>query len=89
MTQQEFNKEQLFHNLINQCIEKDLPYWYILEESKRSKWNLNPRQIELISDLLNVNNLDVTFAALDLGILNVDNRTKKVIEKQRKRNEEI
>lgn len=88
MTQTEFNKQELFLNLIKQTIEKGLGYRFILDEFKRNKWNLNLSQAELISNELEINQFQILLYALDINILNTDNRTKKIIEKQRKNKEE-
>ncbi len=83
-TQKEFNKQEQFDNLILQALSKDLPYSYILEEMKRSKWNLNVAQAEKLANKFNVNMVQVLFTAEDLNILNVDPRTKKALKIQRK-----
>lgn len=88
MTQQEFNKQELFQNLIKQTNEKNLGYRFILDEFKRNKWNINLVQAEEVSKGLNMNMYPVLLYALDLNILNVDNKTKKIIEKQRKNKEQ-
>lgn len=87
MTQTEFNKQELFTNLIKQTKEKDLGYRFILDEFKRNKWNINAVQAEQVSVELNINMFLVLLYAQDLNILNVDNRLKKIIEKQRKNKE--
>lgn len=88
MTQTDFNKQELFENLIKQAQEKSLGYRFIVDEFKRNKWNLNLVQAEDISKGLNINMYPVLLYALDLNILNVDKKTKKVIEKQRKNKEQ-
>lgn len=88
MNQTEFNKEERFNNLIKQAKEKQLGYQFVLEEVKRNHWNVNAKQVELISTTLDFNNALVLFHALDLNILNVDNQTKKALNKQRKNRED-
>lgn len=87
MTQQDFNKQERFLNLIKQSKEKNLGYRFILDEFKRNKWNINLLQAETLSTELNVNMFLVLLYATDLNILNVDAKTKKVIEKQKKNKE--
>ena len=88
MNQSEFNKEERFNNLIKQAKEKQLGYQFVLEEVKRNHWNVNAKQVELISTTLEFNNALVLFYALDLNILNVDAKTKKALNKQRKNKED-
>ena len=83
-TQQEFNKQEQFDNLILQALGKDLPYSYVLEEMKRNKWNLNVVQSEKLANRFNINMVQILFMAEDLNILNVDPRTKKALKLQRK-----
>jgi hypothetical protein len=87
MTQTEFNKNELFLNLIKQTKEKELGYRFILDEFKRNKWNVNLIQAEKMSIELNVNMFLILLYAQDINILNVDSKTKKIIEKQRKNKE--
>ena len=87
MTQTEFNKQELFTNLIKQTKEKELGYRFILDEFKRNKWNLNLVQAETLSNELGINMFLILLYAQDINILNVDNKTKKIIEKQRKNKE--
>ena len=84
MNQQEFNKQEIFDNLIKTALEKKLGYQFILQEFKRNKWNLNTNQAEKIGLALNFNPVLVLLGADDLNILNVDSKTKKAIQKQRK-----
>lgn len=70
--------------LINQALEKDLTYIYVLSEIKRKKWNLNLKQAEHLSTKFNVNMVRILFSAEDLNILNVDSKTKKALKTQRK-----
>ncbi len=70
--------------LINQALEKDLTYTYVLSEIKRKKWNLNLKQAEHLSTKFNVNMVRILFSAEDLNILNVDSKTKKALKTQRK-----
>lgn len=87
MTQTEFNKQELFSNLIKQSKEKNLGYRFILDEFKRNKWNINVVQAEQVSVELGINMFLILLYAQDLNILNVDSKTKKIIEKQRKNKE--
>jgi hypothetical protein len=87
MTQTEFNKNELFLNLIKQTKERELGYRFILDEFKRNKWNINLIQAEKISIELDVNMFLILLYAQDINILNVDSKTKKIIEKQRKNKE--
>ena len=84
MNQSEFNKQERFNALIVEAQSKGLPYTFILEEVKRNKWNINPKQAEQISNSLNINTAKILFTAYELNILNADNKTKKVIQKQLK-----
>lgn len=84
MNQQEFNKQAQFENLIKTALDKKLGYQFILQEFKRNKWNLNLKQAEKIGLALNFNPVLVLIGADDLNILNVDNKTKKAIQKQKK-----
>lgn len=84
MNQSEFNKQERFNALIAEAQSKGLPYTFILEEVKRNKWNINPKQAEQISNSLNINTAKILFTAYELNILNADNKTKKVIQKQLK-----
>ena len=70
--------------LINQALEKDLTYTYVLSEKKKKKWNLNLKQAEHLSTKFNVNMVRILFSAEDLNILNVDSKTKKALKTQRK-----
>lgn len=88
MNQSDFNKQERFNALITEAQSKNLPYTFILEEVKRNKWNINPKQAEQISTLLSINTVKVLFTALELNILNADNKTKKAIQKQLKNKEQ-
>ncbi len=88
MNQSEFNKQERFNALIQEALTKGLTYKFILDESKRNKWNINARQAEEIATQLNINTVRVLFYALELNILNVDNKTKKALQKQLKNKEQ-
>jgi hypothetical protein len=88
MNQSEFNKQERFNALIQETVTKGLTYKFILDESKRNKWNINARQAEEIAAQLNINTVKVLFYALELNILNVDNKTKKALQKQLKNKEQ-
>lgn len=83
MNQAEFNKEQIFQNLLKQSKEKELGFRFILEEFKRYKWNLNLKQATLIANELNQNIDSILYYALDLNILNVESRIKKSLLKNK------
>lgn len=83
MNQSEFNKEQLFQNLIKQAKEKELGVSFVLSEFKRNKWNLNLKQATSIANELNVNIDTILYQALDLNILNVESKIKKALLKNK------
>lgn len=83
MNQSEFNKEQLFQNLIKQAKEKELGVSFVLSEFKRNKWNLNLKQATSIANELNVNIDTILYEALDLNILNVESKIKKALLKNK------
>jgi len=83
MNQSDFNKEQLFHNLIKQAKEKELGVGFILNEFKRNKWNLNLKQATFIANELETNIDSILYQALDLNILNVESKIKKALLKNK------
>jgi hypothetical protein len=83
MNQSEFNKEQLFQNLIKQAKEKELGVSFVLSEFKRNKWNLNLKQATSIANELDVNIDTILYQALDLNILNVESKIKKALLKNK------
>ena len=83
MNQSEFNKEQVFQNLIKQSQEKELGVSFILSEFKRNKWNLNLKQATTIANSLGVNIDSILYQALDLNILNVESKVKKALLKNK------
>lgn len=83
MNQSEFNKDQLFQNLIKQAKEKELGVSFVLSEFKRNKWNLNLKQATSIANELNVNIDTILYQALDLNILNVESKIKKALLKNK------
>ena len=83
MNQSEFNKEQIFQNLIKQAKEKELGYRFILEEFKRYKWNLNLKQATLLANDLDQPIDSILYYALDLNILNVETKVKKALLKNK------
>lgn len=68
-------------SLINKSLIDDLGYRFILEEVKRDKQMLNPKQVEFISDSLDLQYNRVLESALKMDILDVDSKTKKVLQK--------
>ena len=88
MTQSEFNKTSLIDGWIEQSIQKDLTYRFVVDEFQRSKWNINLIQAEYIADKLGINRMLILFYALELNILNVDAKTKKMITKALKNKHE-
>jgi hypothetical protein len=83
MNQSEFNKEQLFQNLLKQAKEKELDYRFILEEFKRYKWNLNLKQATFLANELDQPIDSILYYALDLNILNVETKIKKALLKNK------
>jgi hypothetical protein len=88
MNQSEFNKQERFNALIEEAKSKHLTYKFVLDESKRNKWNINAKQAEQIGNSLSTNTVKVLFYALEINILNVDNKTKKALQKQLKNKEQ-
>jgi len=84
MTQSDFSKNTHFQSIIDYAKSKDLGYQYVLEECKRLKWNINLKQSEDIANIFKVNHVLILFYADDINILNVDSKTKKNIQKQKK-----
>lgn len=83
MNQSEFNKEQIFQNLLKQAKEKELGFRFILEEFKRYKWNLNLKQATILANELDQPIDSILYYALDLNILNVDSKIKKALLKNK------
>ncbi len=84
MIQQEFNKQERFDKLIEETLSKDLGYRFILDSFKKNKWNLNMSQAITIANRLNYPVNRILYYALDLNILNVTTKEKKIIIKNRK-----
>jgi hypothetical protein len=77
--------DEKFKRLIQQAYENDMTYRYVLEEVKRDKQLIDPQQCESISAKLNVSFDRVIFYALDLNILDIDQKTKNVLLKEQKK----
>jgi len=88
MNQKEFNKKELYQRLLTETREKGLGYRFLLDEFKRNKWNLNANQAIEIANFLDQEINRILFYAYDLNILNVDNKTKKVILKAKQNDSE-
>ena len=67
--------------LINKSLIDDLGYRFILEEVKRDKQLLTPKQVEFISESLDLHYNRVLEASVKMDILDVDSKTKKVLQK--------
>lgn len=68
-------------SLINKSLIDDLGYRFILEEVKRDKQLLTPKQVEFISESLDLHYNRVLETSVRMDILDVDSKTKKVLQK--------
>lgn len=84
MNQKEFNNEQTFQSLLTTAQNKQLGYRFILDSLKRDKRNLNLKQATQIANTLDLAIDRILYYALDLNILNVTTKEKKIILKSRK-----
>jgi len=73
--------DEKLRSLINQSLIDDLGYRFILEEVKRDKQLLTPKQVEFISESLDLHYNRVLEASVKMDILDVDSKTKKVLQK--------
>lgn len=87
MSQKEFNNKERFSNLIETAKSKNLGYRFVLEEVRRNRWNINLKQSEKIAEELKQDYQRILQYALEINVLNVDSKTKKVLEKQYKKKE--
>ena len=89
MSQTEFNKKDLYSKLLAEAVTKGLSHVFVLNEFKRNKWNLNENQAVELANTFDTNVKDIMNQAMDLNILNVNNKLKKELIKLRKNEQHV